>query len=108
MKRTPLIVAACVVGICPLTSSQAKLQCSAEAPPSAGSHWSYRIIDGRKCWYADKPMLSRSQLEWPTDPPAVKSPTDQSKSALVHVPTEVDDGFEARWRDRFLDAMGKY
>jgi hypothetical protein len=108
MKRTPLIIAACVVGVSPLTPSQAKLQCSAEALPSAGAHWSYRIIDGRKCWYAGKPMLSRSLLEWPTDPPALKSPTDQSKSASVYVPAEVDDGFEARWRDRFLDAMGKY
>jgi hypothetical protein len=108
MKRTPLIVAACVVGFSPPTPSQAKLQCSAEALPSAGSYWSYRIIDGRKCWYPGKPMMSRSLLEWPTHTPAVESQTDQSKSASVHVPTEVDDGFEARWRDRFLDAMGKY
>lgn len=107
MKRTPLIVAACVVGFSPLTPSQAKLQCSAEALPSVGSHWSYRIIDGRKCWYAGKPMLSRSLLEWPTKTPQATSPTDQSKSALAQAPTELDD-FEARWRDRFLDAMGKY
>lgn len=107
MKRTPLIVAACVAGFSPLTPSQAKLQCSAEALPSVGSHWSYRIIDGRKCWYAGKPMLSRSLLEWPTQAPVATSPIHQSKSALARAPTEIDD-FEARWRDRFLDAMGKY
>src|ERR1700743_562970 len=107
MKRTPLIVAACVVGFSPLTPSQAKQQCNVEAPPSVGSHWSYRIIDGRKCWYAGKPMLSRSLLEWPTQTPAATSPIDQPKSASLHAPTDVD-GFEARWRDRFLDAMGKY
>jgi hypothetical protein len=107
MKRTPLIIAACVVGVSPLTPSQAKQQCHVEASPSVGSHWSYRIIDGRKCWYAGKPMLSRSLLEWPTQTSAATSPIDQPKSASVDAPTEVD-GFEARWRDRFLDAMGKY
>jgi hypothetical protein len=107
MKRTPLIIAACVVGVSPLTPSQAKQQCNAEAFPSVGSHWSYRIIDGRKCWYAGKPMLSRSLLEWPTHTPATTSPIDQSEAASVRAPTEVD-GFEARWRDRFLEAMGKY
>jgi hypothetical protein len=52
-------------------------------------------------------MLSRSLLEWPTPAAAATSPTDQSKSASVRAPTEID-GFEARWRDRFLEAMGKY
>ena len=106
MKRTPLIVAACVVGLSPPTPSQAKLQCNVEALPSAASQWSYRIIDGRKCWYAGKPMLSRSLLEWPARIPPAIFQTDQSAS--IRTPTEIDDGFEARWRDRFLDAMGKY
>ena len=34
--------------------AQAK-QCSSERPANARSHWSYRIIDGRKCWYEGKP-----------------------------------------------------
>jgi hypothetical protein len=46
------------------TPTQAK-QCSTERPPSARSHWSYRLIDGRKCWYEGKPMLSKSVLHWP-------------------------------------------
>ncbi len=50
-------------------------------------------------------MLSRSLLEWPTKTPgpsvADKAPVSAS------VPGEMD-GFEAQWRNRFLDAMGKY
>lgn len=46
------------------TPAQAK-QCSAERPPNARSYWSYRLIDGRKCWYEGKPMLSKSLLHWP-------------------------------------------
>jgi hypothetical protein len=108
MKRTPLFVAACVIGVAPLASSQAKQQCQAEASPRAGSHWSYRVIDGRKCWYAGKPMLSRSLLEWPTRVSSKTAPVDQAATTSVRAPIDVVDGFEARWRDRFLDAMGKY
>jgi hypothetical protein len=105
MKRTPLIFAACFMGGFPLIGSQAKQPCYTAASSSAGSHWSYRIIDGRKCWYAGRPMLSRSQLEWPTQSAAKTPPIDQLETASVRSMPDID-GFEARWRDRFLDAMG--
>jgi hypothetical protein len=104
MKRTPLIfLIGCVVGVSPLAPLQAKQQCIAEAPANLEAHWYYRIIDDRKCWYQGKPMLSRSLLEWPatTPGPAV------AEKAPVSAPSEMD-GFEAQWRNRFLDAMGKY
>jgi hypothetical protein len=104
MKRTPLfVVAAFIVGVSPLSPAQAKQQCHADAPSSLRAHWYYRIIDNRKCWYEGKPMLSRSLLEWPARTPVAAAPVQASTSA----PKEAD-GFEARWRDRFLDAMGKY
>jgi hypothetical protein len=71
MNRSRLIVlGADIVGILIISlfsaaPSQAK-QCSAERPPNARSYWSYRLIDGRKCWYEGKPMLSKSLLHWPT------------------------------------------
>jgi hypothetical protein len=48
--------------------AQAKQQCSA-AIPSSNKHgyWSYRLIDGRKCWYEGKPGLSKDLLEWPRE-----------------------------------------
>jgi hypothetical protein len=49
---------------CSATPVQAK-QCSAERPSNAKTYWSYRLIDGRKCWYEGKPMLSKSLLHWP-------------------------------------------
>lgn len=44
-------------------AASAKQQCSASADPHG--YWSWRLIDGRKCWYQGKPMLSKSELEWP-------------------------------------------
>ena len=34
-------------------------------PSNPHGYWSWRLIDGRKCWYEGKPMLSKSALEWP-------------------------------------------
>jgi hypothetical protein len=44
-------------------AASAKQQCTASA--DGHGYWSWRLIDGRKCWYQGKPMLSKSELEWP-------------------------------------------
>lgn len=58
----------------------AKQQCSASVPAGAPGYWSWRMIDGRKCWYEGKPMLSKSSLEWPARP-AVKPAADEEEIA---------------------------
>jgi hypothetical protein len=60
----------------PTATAAAKQQCSASTPANAHGYWSWRMIDGRKCWYEGKPMLSKSLLEWPAQP-AVKPDTDE-------------------------------
>jgi hypothetical protein len=74
-----------------------------------GQWWSYRIIDGRKCWYAGKPMLSKALLEWPKEASA-KPGSAEVGDVLVAKPSDPlgeravalkdADTFEARWRDR--------
>jgi hypothetical protein len=59
------------------TPTEAK-QCSTERPPGARSYWSYRLIDGRKCWYEGKPMLAKSLLHWPTYGTAQPKPRPDS------------------------------
>ena len=49
----------------PMATATAKQQCSASVPSDQKGYWSWRMIDGRKCWYEGKPMLSKSSLEWP-------------------------------------------
>src|SRR6476659_10263426 len=63
-----IALAACLVTLLSvgMPNAQAKQQCSAAMPSNPnGQWWSYRLIDGRKCWYEGKPMLSKSLLEWP-------------------------------------------
>jgi hypothetical protein len=93
-----------------LTMAQAKQQCSA-APSDQHGYWSWRIIDGRKCWYEGKPMLSKSSLEWPAQASAPPASRMEQKDAVAETasdpmdaqawaPAAASDTFEAMWRDR--------
>ena len=64
-----MVMAASILALASVETpdAQAKQQCSAEIPSSKHGYWSYRLIDGRKCWYEGKPMLSKDLLEWPRD-----------------------------------------
>lgn len=106
-----LMSAACVAALATVgtTAAHAKQPCSV-APASGRGYWSWRMIDGRKCWYEGKPMLSKSVLEW-SRPAATAAP---SRRELERVPERsVNDPldaqayapegsatFEALWRDR--------
>ena|ERR1700742_2532986 len=56
----------------PIAPAVAKQQCSESA--KAQGYWSWRMIDGRKCWYEGKPMLSKSLLVWSARPAAKAEP----------------------------------
>jgi hypothetical protein len=43
----------------------AALECVSAAPRDS-RYWSWRQIDGRRCWYPGRPGLSKSKLYWPT------------------------------------------
>jgi hypothetical protein len=94
-----------------IPNAQAKQQCSAAPPKNPhGQWWSYRLIDGRNCWYEGKPMLSKSLLEWPKE--ASAQPVSNGKVTSVVTqksgnPLDAQartlndpDTFEARWRER--------
>jgi hypothetical protein len=93
-----------------IPDAQAKQQCSAAIPSHPHGHWSYRLIDGRKCWYEGKPMLSKSLLEWPEEASAQPVSNKEVTSVAAEKPgnpldsqaraLEDSDTFEARWRDR--------
>src|SRR5258708_1378954 len=94
-----------------IPNAQARQQCSAAAPKNPhGQWWSYRLIDGRKCWYEGKPGLSKSLLEWPAQ--ASAQPASNGASPLPEKPNNPldsqawaptdSDTFEALWRARVV------
>ena len=109
-----ILSAALLASVSTISTAQA-IDCAAELPAVRSGHWSYRLIDGRKCWYEGKPGLSKSMLEWP---PRVSSaqrsrPHEEVARAMpVESPGKmmdaqawapaVADTFEELWRTRVL------
>ena len=118
-KQTPLVTfAACIAALSSIEipTAQAKQKCSAAMPSDPHGHWSWRLIDERKCWYEGKPMLSRSLLEWPAQASAQPNSDRELNRVLNRELTDVlpekpsnpldsqawasndSDTFENRWR----------
>jgi hypothetical protein len=110
LRALALTTCIAVIPFVGMPNAQAKQQCSAAMPSNPhGQWWSYRIIDGRKCWYAGKPMLSKSLLEWPKEASAKPGSAEVGGVLLAKPSDPLDaqevalkdpDTFEARWRDR--------
>jgi hypothetical protein len=89
--------AACIAPLLPIGAvffagmpkAQAK-ECSVTMPSHPKGFWSYRLIDGRKCWYEGKPMLSKSLLRWPAQAPAPSA----SAAGATRLATERSDDFD--------------
>ena len=116
--------AACIAVFLPVGAPTAQaIQCLAAAPSNTQKHWTYRLIDGRKCWYEGSSMVSKSLLHWPPQRPpqtpamqaaSGKAPTsDEAPIKILTVKsinpldaqalvTDESDDFESRWRARAI------
>jgi hypothetical protein len=117
MKRFHLLIlAASLAGVASLAffvsviPAQAS-QCSAKRPAHVRSYWSYRLIDGRKCWYEGKPMLPKSMLHWSSTQTAqarkAKHDSDVDTSEARHLKVLIDENAKLKKRLADLDAYRK-
>ena len=117
MSKLPSIALAATLLSVGMPDAQAKQQCRGAAPSNPhGEYWSYRLIDGRKCWYQGKPMLSKALLEWPKEVSARPVSKEKVSSTVTQKPgNPLDaqalmdagaralrdaDTFETLWRER--------
>jgi hypothetical protein len=118
MSKLPSIALAATLLSVGIPDAQAKQRCRDAAPSNKqGEWWSYRLIDGRKCWYQGKPGLSKALLEWPKVASARRPVTIEKVSdtvtekpgnpldaqALMDAGTRAlrdSNSFEALWRER--------
>jgi hypothetical protein len=71
------------------------LDCHPEYPGYTGDLWSWRMIEGRKCWYAGPRKLPKERLRW------AKPREEEPPTWIVNPPppaAPVDEEFELRWR----------
>jgi hypothetical protein len=95
------------------------VECSVARGSHTQGYWSWRLIDGRKCWYLGKATISKSLLQWPAKV-SVQAKADPKPVPVTVVPVTVVTGklgdpldaqarmleyansFEARWRARAI------
>lgn len=90
-------------------STAQALECQRELPKNRQGYWSYRIIDGRTCWYPGRRMISKSLLHWrvdarapepvakPTNSTAVKLSDDPDPDSCCSPRPDLGGSFESRW-----------
>jgi hypothetical protein len=84
------------------------VECRPAAPAHPIKHWSYRIIDGRQCWYEGNNMMSKSLLHWEAtgsaQPDAVGAGVGTALRPAVEQEMGMAQTFESRWRGIFGSA----
>jgi len=46
------------------TAVTAAIECKAATPSAAKEYWSWRLIDGKRCWYPGRPGMNKANLRW--------------------------------------------
>src|SRR5437764_606733 len=92
-KRIRLVVLAhCVVTVflIGMPTADAK-QCRAARPSDQhGQWWAWRLIDGHKCWYEGRAMISKSSLQWSARHSARAEPHVTPMSVVTETPNPLD------------------
>ncbi len=80
---------AVMVAVVWLTSEAAAIECAAEAQ-SRTAYWSWRIIDGKQCWYAGRPGMSKANLHWRTATVGQRGPAEPDRALAAAVEWDTD------------------
>src|SRR5262245_18821197 len=71
--------------------------CEPQHVTGDGSHWAYRIVDSRECWYPGRPGKSKNELFWDRgvapsarrwDPPEAETGPSEPPSNFMAAPPE--------------------
>ena len=101
LERT---IASCIICLfwIAMATDAAAYECHASLPAERAGYWSWRQVEGRKCWYRGPRVVSKRSLHWPA---AVTSPVTtgtNSPSPQASAPPPIDPDerdAETRLRD---------
>ena len=118
--RSGVSAAACVALMSLVSVADARaVDCLPAMPVPTKGHWSYRLIDGKQCWYLGQSGMAKSELRWPqvanamaeahdSDFPAVPDVTPPSQSQVTQpqmIQPQDGSSFEGRWQALFDKAQ---
>ena len=82
-----MIKALAVVILLMSTISAAAIDCQ---PKAGGSGWSWRQIDGKRCWYKGAAGMDKAKLRWPAQVAKKRLPAEALAKARPRVPLDAD------------------
>ena len=89
MKNYP-VVAAVAFSLWGPTAN-AGIECKAEIPSAAKEYWSWRLIDGKRCWYPGRPGMDKTNLTWaPSGPARPAGEDDRLEDVRNFAPPQVN------------------
>jgi hypothetical protein len=50
-------------------AASVEAECKSELPAARTGHWSWRNVDGKRCWYRGQPGRAKATLRWPRSVP---------------------------------------
>ena len=71
------------------------MQCQREK--GAGSPWSWREIDGKRCWYKGMPGMDKKQLHWTTKTPPSAAARRRARSVTIEQTAERERLLHSYW-----------
>jgi hypothetical protein len=101
----PHVIAGIVVVAAVGAGAANTIECKAELPTTRTGYWSWRVIDGKRCWYPGRPGIAKSQLQWPAEAATAGAPSAADTSWPEPVSVEAESTFsrskelpfEQRW-----------
>jgi hypothetical protein len=79
-----ILAVAALIGSIFVSVSAAAVECRER--PDRTTYWSYRIIDGDRCWYKGHRVISKSQLYWPDK--KEEKPKREIRDPVFHIRAE--------------------
>jgi hypothetical protein len=74
------------------------IDCHVAMPAERSGKWSWRLIDGRQCWYQGERGLPKSELRWPPEEEQEPEPTPTVDDPIEHS-DEDEHLLESYWPD---------
>jgi hypothetical protein len=65
------------------TAAHSAIECKAQLPAARTGHWSWRIVDGKRCWYRGRPDMDKAKLRWSRPVRPVVSDQADTDQALL-------------------------
>jgi hypothetical protein len=79
-----VIATACLLLLLAAPSCAAAIECRSSMPAAhAGGHWTWRLVDGRRCWYAGERALEAENARPKLEPPPPPQPGFADRWQLV-------------------------